>query len=164
MQPKTDSLRAAGFFSLFIMLGILLVSCGDWVMPKTLVGTWSTTQKITVRFKAGMFSYRFASSAVPVNIVMNIHEDGTVEGSVGEAKWEGCSVVDNRGWWEKTTNSSGGYIIIGKLTGNIFAQDTLAAKEIKMPFHLKDNMMAGTLFQKQGMGVFPMVNVHLSKQ
>lgn len=163
MKPKLDSLRAAGFFLLLIITSILLVSCRDWVMPKTLVGTWSASQKITVRFKDGMFSFRFAASPVPVNMVMTIHEDGTVDGSVGEAKWEACSVVDNRGWWEEMTNSGAGYMLTGKLTGNIFAQDTLAAKEIKMPFQMKDNIIEGTLFQKQGMGVFPMVDVHLTK-
>ena len=165
MNPKTDSLRAArSFLFLIIPCLLTLVSCRDWVMPKTLVGTWSAAQKITVRFKDGMFSFRFAASPVPINMVMTIHEDGTVDGSVGEAKWEACSVVDNRGWWEKLTNSGGGYMVVGKLSGNIFAQDTLATKEIKMPFRMKDNIIEGTLFQKQGMGVFPMVDVHLTKQ
>src|SRR5574341_1788310 len=105
MKPKPDALSAAGFFLLLIMPCLLLfVSCRDWVMPKTLVGTWSATQKITVRFKDGMLSYRFISAPAPVNIAVNIHENGTVDGNVGQAKCEGCSVVENRGWLGKTLN------------------------------------------------------------
>jgi hypothetical protein len=157
-RPKIHS----GLFLLFLFTcTVQFISCSEWVMPKSLVGTWSATQDVTVRFQSGIASFRFAKASV--QIAMNIQDDGTVKGSIGGANLEGCSVSQNRGWFGRTFNLNTDYIIAGRLTGSIFEQDTLTEKEFSLPFDMKADTVAGTIFQKQGTGVFPMVNIHLTK-
>ena len=162
MKPQSDHFTAAGVFQLFLIICTLqFVSCSEWVMPKTLVGTWSAIQEVSVRYQSGTMSFRFVKDTV--NIAMNIQDDGTVKGTIGGARFEGCLVSQNRGWFGKTFNLNADYIIAGKLSGSIFEQDTLTEKEISLPFNMKEDAIDGALFQKQGMGVFPMVNIHLTK-
>jgi hypothetical protein len=49
-------------------------------------------------------------------------------------------------------------VLAGKLSGTIFARDTLVDKQINLSFNRKKNRIEGTLFLRQGMGVSPMVN------
>jgi hypothetical protein len=131
-------------------------------MPKSLVGAWSAKQVVTVRYQTGFMSYRFVKDTV--QIAMNIQEDGSVNGSIGGARLEECVLSQNRGWFGRTFDLFTDYIITGKLSGSIFKQDTLTAKEISAPFDVKGDTITGSIFQKQGSDAFPMVNIRLAKQ
>ena len=129
---------------------------------QSFLGTWSFKQELRVRFKKGPAPFRFVKSTE--DIVMNIHIHGSVNGSVGDAKFDGCSVAKNRNWLFKVLDLNSDYKISGRLIGNTFARDTLIDKEISIRFNMKDNIIDGTLFHLEEMGTFPMVNVHLIKQ
>ncbi|MBI5916705.1 MAG: hypothetical protein HY842_15110 [Bacteroidetes bacterium] len=163
MNPKPH-LSFAGNLLVFFFIPAMLffASCSSQVEPEIPVGSWSATQETTVRFKAPREPFRFVSDTV--GIAVNIHDDGTVDGSVGEADFEGCSIRRNRGNLGRQLNLATDFVITGKLRGSIFPQDTLVEKPISMPFNMKDNFMDGAIFQKNGMGIFPMVNIHLARQ
>ena len=163
MNPKSHPSHSVGIFVPFLIFGtVLVVSCGEWVMPNSLVGTWVAQQVVSVRYESGFMSFRFAKDSV--NIAVTIHENGSVTGTVGGAKFEDCSVASNRGWFGRTFNLGTDYAVAGRLSGSIFGQDTLLAKEINILFSVKDGIVEGAIFQKQGVGVFPMVNIYLTKQ
>jgi hypothetical protein len=132
-----------------------------WQVPQALVGTWSSTQVVTVRLRSLRRDYRFVSDTVSIRMV--ISPSGRVEGSLGGARFEGCSVSANRTWLGRFFNLGTDYIVLGQLSGGIFTADTLARKGISAPFTLQAGSLEGTLFQKQGLGVFPMVQLRLSR-
>lgn len=134
------------------------------MVPKSIVGNWTGKQKVIVRFKnSGLLSYNFKTSPDSVMLSLTIKEDGNVSGSFGSAFFESCTVDKNRGWVGRKLNIATDYIIRGNLKGTIFASDILVQKEISFPFSVAGNALKGTIFQKQGMDIYPMVNVHLIK-
>jgi hypothetical protein len=141
---------------------IFFVSCSKWVIPRELVGTWSATQVVTVRYNTGIMSFRFVKDTV--TIAMSIQENGSILGTLGGAKFENCTVSANRGWFGRMFNLNTDYIITGNLAGRIFAQDTLSAKEISAPFNVVRDTLRGGIFHTQGMDAFPMVTLRLSRQ
>jgi hypothetical protein len=164
MIIKSHYLTAAIFILAAAVFAVIMLiySSKEWVMPESLVGTWSSKQEITIRFSQGVASFRFVKSTV--NIVMNIHADGSVDGTAGGAKFEGCSVAKNRNWLFKLLGLFTDYKIRGRLIGRTFAEDTLTKKEIDIPFNMKDNIIDGTIFHSSKMEAFRMVNIHLTKQ
>jgi hypothetical protein len=145
-----------------LICALQFISCGKWTVPKELANTWSATHVVSVRYQTGFMSFNFVKDTVRISVT--IREDGRVSGTLGGARFEDCSVAQNRGWFGKTFNLFTDYIITGKLSGSIFSKDTLISKEISMPFNLDNNSLIGGIFQKQGSDAFPMVSVHLTTQ
>ncbi len=95
---------------------------------------------------------------------IKIDEKGNVNGSLGTAAFKDCKVTVNRGWFGKQFNTGSDFIIVGNLSGTIFPSDTIMSKTLSFPFNVSSNMVIeGTIFQKQGAGVFPMAYVHVIK-
>jgi hypothetical protein len=123
-------------------------------------GKWTSRQLVTARLKENNADYSFSKDTVTIQTIIN--ENGSVEGFCGGAKLKDCSISENRGWFGRLFNLYTDYIITGKLIGSVFEKDTLNDKKISCRFNLKETFIDGTLFQKQAMDVFPMVNYHLS--
>jgi len=127
-------------------------------IPRRLVGTWSATREVAVRTSA----VPFRSVKSPVTIVVTIREDRSVDGWMGKAKFEGWA--RNRGMVGKTLDLFSDFVIAGRLTRSIFPDDTLTVNEISMPFDVEENAITGTIFQKESLDIFPMVNVQMTRQ
>jgi hypothetical protein len=147
------------FFFLILLIACSSARADDWTVPKYLTGEWTSTQVVTVRQKNAEGKIHFAKDSV--NIRITIGADGKVEGSCGSGIFNSCTITNNRGWFGRMFNWGSDYIITGTLLGNIFPGDTIIEKEISIPFNLTDGVSQGTLFQKHGADIFPMVNIRL---
>ena len=155
-----------------VLLGLVLFSGyfafrsreAKWEMPETLVGTWTGDQEVTVRSKSEEGDFVFTKSGGPLKMVLKIGEDGVVEGSVGDAVFEGCSVKQNRGRLGKALNLATDCAITGHLKGKIFPGDVIPEKVISIPFVLEGDVMSGSLFEKPWMDIYPLAGVELRKQ
>lgn len=74
--------------------------------PQVLVGTWATEAKIPT----GNFQ-----------IFFNLHEDGTVEGTVGDSTMHNAYFGKNRVWLIKLLGMATDYTIAGDLNGPIIS-------------------------------------------
>ena len=151
--------------SLFFFLTIC--SCGVSTprihVPNSLVGEWRGKQKVTVRYRING-KWVFVGSQQLVGVNLTIAEDGKVTGKVGDASFEQCAVLQNRGWLLRKLNMATDFEIKGNLIGQTFPGDTLYNKGIQFPFYLTpDGHLKGDIFQKQGWGVFPLIDINLIK-
>jgi len=141
---------------------LLTASCTRWSVPASLVGTWSGTQKVTVRVKQPRGPNRFVSDTVGITI--SVHADGSVEGRVGGATMVGAYVLRNRGWLGKALRFATDFRLEGRLQGAVFAEDPVPTMDVRAPFGVVGDTLAGTLFQQSGMGVYPMVDFRLARR
>jgi hypothetical protein len=141
---------------------LLAASCRRWSVPAPLVGTWSGTQKVTVRVRQPRGSDRFVSDTVAITV--SVHADGSVEGRVGGATLVGAWVLNNRAWLGRALHFATDFRLEGRLQGTLFTADPLPTMDIRAPFGVAGDTLAGTLFQKSGMGVYPMVDLRLARQ
>jgi hypothetical protein len=139
-----------------------VASCTRWAVPASLVGTWSGTQRVSVRVKQARGPSLFVSDTVA--IAVTVHADGSVEGHVGGATLVGAYVLKNRGWFGRTLHFATDFRLEGRLQGALFAEDPIPTKDIHAPFDAASDSLAGTLFQAQGMGVYPMVELRLVRR
>jgi hypothetical protein len=137
-------------------------ACTRWSVPAALVGTWSGTQKVTVRVRAERGGFRFVSDTAA--IALTVHADGSVEGHVGGATFVEAYVLKNRGWFGRALHIATDYRLEGRLQGAAFAADPVPTKDVHGPCDAVADTLAGTLFQAQGMGVYPMVELRLTKR
>jgi hypothetical protein len=159
---KTTTNRPSHCVLVMIALSSLLcVACNEWNVPNELVGTWTSRQVVRVRYTLSFASFRFVKDSA--SIVLTIRNDRTVEGQVGGATFEGCTVAKNRGTIARTLDLYSDYIIVGKLLGSIFPQDSIASKNISIPFNVEEGSVKGTIFQNKTADVVPMVDVVLAK-
>jgi len=151
MSPlkASSTLRAA----LAVSCLLFSVSCAPWSVPSSLVGTWSGTQKVTVRVRQPRGPNRFVSDTV--TIALSVRADGSVEGHVGGATLAGAYVLRNRGRFD--------FRLEGRLQGALFSGDPIPTMDIHAPFGVVNDTLAGSLFQQSGMGVYPMVDFRLAK-
>ena len=157
-SPKSSGLISLVFFTIIL----LLPSCKEWEMPNDLVGIWKSTQEVTVRYKEKGKPFQFISQSVEINI--RIKADGTMEGAVGGANLAGYKIIKNRSWFGKLFNIATDYHIKGKIIGRVFETDPVLEKEFQFPFNMDDDILTGTIYQKQGIGISPMVDVRLKKE
>ena len=75
--------------------------------PQTVVGAWETE-----------FETPFGKSQVS----FNLYEDGTVEGTVGDATMQDAYFRRNRGWLFRSLGMATDYIIVGDLKGSVISE------------------------------------------
>lgn len=129
-----------------------------------LIGTWSGKKFVTVRYSTGFMKFRFVKSKDSIPVEIRIDRDAGVSGSIGNAKLTDCSVIKNRGSVGRKLNLASDFAIRGKLEGFIFDGDTIANKEIAIPFELSAGKLSGSVFHKIGLDVFPMTGLNLMKR
>ena len=85
---------------------------------QALVGAWETEAEIRVtEAEGGVTSYW---GDLQVNF--SLYEDGTVEGTVGDAAMQNAYFKRNRGWFGKLLGMGTDYIIVGGLSGSITSE------------------------------------------
>lgn len=139
-----------------------VISCTRWTVPESLVGTWSGTQKVTVRVRQARGGFRFVSDTVA--IALGVRADGSVEGRVGGATLVGSYVLKNRGWVGRLINVATDFRLEGRLQGALFPEDPIPTMDVHAPFGISGDTLTGSLFQQSGMGVYPMVDLHLARR
>jgi hypothetical protein len=147
---------------IILSIAILLISCQESVDMRKVGGTWTSRQEMAVRYNTGFIKFRFVKAVVP--IVVNIHGDGVIDGTVGTAQLKECAIESNRGWLGRMLNMQTDYIFKGKLIGTAFDGDTLLEKTISAPFNIVKDTLKGGFFQLEGSGSFPMITLRLIKQ
>lgn len=76
---------------------------------------------------------------------LEIGEDGSVEGRVGDAKLVEGQLQQNRGAIGRGLNIKTDYIIVGKLEGEIVAGEHLVRSEVKIPLNFHGDTYSGGL-------------------
>lgn len=119
------------------MLGIAAVAFGLFsparaaTLDDAMAGRWSGTAKIVVNWTTRQ------TLAVDVTIA----RDGTVTGTVGDAKLMDAKLVKNR----KLFGLGADYVIVGKLDGDIIAAEKIRRSAVKFPLHWVDGRFRGGL-------------------
>jgi len=80
-----------------------------------------------------------------LSIAVDIREDGTVSGKVGDATLTEGQLKRNRGWLGRKLRVKTDYIIIGKLAGPIVASENFTRSAVKIPIDAKNGKLLGGL-------------------
>ncbi len=139
------SRRVAG---LALLLPILFGSfcygdAKEWQPPEELVGTWSARAEVFAPFKKDEYPSRNPDDWIPISLT--IQADGLVDGSIGNARFSGCWIENNRGWLGKKLNLKTDYIIRGgALEGGIVAADLERSRKFTIPCNIVDGKLKGS--------------------
>ncbi|MDP1727632.1 MAG: hypothetical protein Q8M15_12680 [Bacteroidota bacterium] len=172
MKSKINLLKLYIGLFLFFCIGLVMQGCGQShsiILDESnggtaLIGTWSGKQSVQVRYSTGFMKFRFVESGDSLVTLIQIDKEGKVSGSIGNAKMSDCRVIKNRGAVGRKLNLATDFSIRGKLEGFIFEGDTIASKDIAIPFEIKSDKLQGSVFHKIGMDVFPMLGLDLKKK
>ena len=122
---------------LIATLAILLPALTSWatesVVTPAMVGHWEGNARIIVSW--------CHQTNLPVKV--DIHADGSVTGTVGDAKLTEGSFESNRGWLLRKLNWATDYIIVGGLDGAIVAAEGITRSSVKMPLNFSDGTFTG---------------------
>jgi hypothetical protein len=158
MRRSPVSARFAACLS--VCLALVLAGCG-WGGAPLPTGTWGGWHPVSVRLPTGATSFEFQKDTV--EILMTVHPDRSVTGHIGKAKFSGCRVASNRGWFERLLDLNTDYVVLGDLSGAIYPRDRQIGREISIPFSLERDSLMGSVFQVNAAGVYPMVTVRLAR-
>jgi len=126
------------------------------------VGTWSGPARVAVRIPQASGPARFATDTVPVTLT--VRADGSVEGRVGEASLVEAYVLQNRGWIGRAIHLATDFRLEGRLRGAVFPEDRHPTQDVRAPFDVAGDTLAGSLFQVSGIGVYPMAALRLRRE
>jgi len=114
----------------------VLISCASRsVLTPAQVGHWEGNGRIIVSW--------CHQKNLPVKV--DIHTDGSVTGTVGDAKLTEGSFQQNRGWLGRKLNLATDYIIQGNLDGPIVAAETITRERVMMPLNFGGGAFTGGL-------------------
>jgi hypothetical protein len=139
------------------LLGV--TSCARWTVPASLAGTWYGIERASVRVRPDSGPPTFLTDTVPVTLT--VHADGSVEGSVGGATLVEAYVLKNRGPVGRAFHLATDFRLEGRLRGAVFAGDPHPTQDVRAPFDVAGDTLAGTLFQVTGIAVYPMARLRL---
>ena len=115
----------------------LLIACGsqaaESVVTPAMVGHWEDNARIVVSW--------CHQTNLPVKV--DIHADGSVTGTVGDAKLTKGRFESNRGWLGRKLNLYSDYIITGGLDGAIVAAEGITRSGVKIPLNFNDGIFVG---------------------
>lgn len=125
------------------MLGLLMASvltsaftgsrAAESIVTPAMAGHWEGSAQIVVSW--------CHQTKLPVKI--DIHADGSVTGTVGDAKLTEGRFQRNRGWLGRKLNLWSDYIITGGLSGAIVAAEGITRSGVKMPLNFSGDAFAG---------------------
>jgi hypothetical protein len=103
------------------------------VVTPAMVGHWEGNARIVVSW--------CHQTNLPVK--MDIHADGSVTGTVGDAKLTEGRFQKNRGWLGRELNLWSDYIVTGGLGGAIVAAEGITRSNVKMPLNFSGDTFTG---------------------
>ncbi len=125
------------FSGLAVAFGVLLPVVSLWasdsiVTPAT-AGHWEGNARIIVTW--------CHQTNLPVQL--DIGADGSVVGTVGDARLEAGRFQQNRGWVGRKLNLATDYIITGNLSGAIVAAEGIDRSGVMIPLNLSGGNLKG---------------------
>lgn len=78
-------------------------------------------------------------------LAVDIREDGTVTGKIGDATLTNGRLKRNRGWLGRKMNLGTDYIIMGELRGAIVAREGIIRSRVNMPLNFRGGSFVGGL-------------------
>lgn len=105
----------------------------SWLPPKNLVGRWEGYARIYVNW----------TKRRRLSVSMAIAADGTVTGSVEDAKLVSARIHSDRDATERALNLACDFIVIGKLEGPVIAAEGIRRDGVFIPFNLVNGRLVG---------------------
>lgn len=140
----------------FIISITILLACDKSVVPGNLSGTYTGKERVFIRYdRGGQYIYR--DNYVLMSLI--IDSKGNVSGMVGDAIFDGCNVVQNRGWIGRQLGIKTDFLINGMLKGSTFDKDTIVNKNISIPFNIENGELKGSLFLTTKGESFPIISI-----
>ena len=109
-----------------------IMSTGVNILP-TVAGHWEGRSSIV----SGWCNQR------RLKVAVTVHDDGAVDGSVGDAALEHGRFAANRTWIGKLLGWRSEYLITGELAGMIVAPESIARAEVKIPVTMTGTRLLG---------------------
>lgn len=138
--------------SLLIMISVSVTInnkvMNNWNPSESLVGNWRGQDEVSAPFKKGQSPSEYTEDWIKIEIM--IESDGNVTGIIGEAELIDCKVKQNRTWFERFVRIKTDFVIKGYLENGINHDDTIAKREISIPFNLLDRKLKGSIFEIEG--------------
>ena len=119
--------------TLAILLPALTAWAAESVVTPAMVGHWEGNARIIVSW--------CHQTNLPVKV--DIHADGSVTGTIGDAKLTEGRFESNRGWLLRKLNWATDYIIVGGLDGAIIAAEGITRARVKLPLNFSAGTFAG---------------------
>lgn len=137
--------------TLLLIVGVLYNKSimAKWEPDETIIGLWSGNGKSHIDLPSDN-SEEYINTYTEVEIMIIIHEDGTVTGSVGDATLTECHITLNRTDFERSIHFKTDYIIKGQLQDAIVVGDAISYRDITIPFNIEDDTLKGSLFLIKG--------------
>ena len=89
-----------------------------------------------------------------LTVKLDIHPDGSVSGTVGDAKLTEGHFQQNRGWLGRKLNLWSDYIITGGLDGTIVAAEGIKRERVMLPLDYNDSIFKGGVATEGSLCVF----------
>lgn len=103
--------------------------------PEELVGTWSGEGRIIVTW----------CEAERLPIELEIHDDASVTGTIGDAALSAAALRRNRGALAKEFELATDWIVVADLEGPLVAAEGIRRGGVKLPFDLEQGELHGGL-------------------
>lgn len=121
--------------TLAILLTVASAQANGSVVTPAMAGDWEGNTRIIVSW----------CQQKNLALKLDIHADGSVSGSVGDAKLTGGCFEQNHGWLGRKLNLATDYIIRGKLDGAIVAAEGIALERVMIPLNFGSGVFKGGL-------------------
>jgi len=130
--------------TLVLMLPILCSCESPNAINPALVGHWEGNGRIIVSW----------CHQKNLTTKVDIHPDGSVTGTVGDATLTEGRFLKNRGWLGRKLNIETDYIITGDLDGPIVAAEGITRQRAMMPCNFDDGFIKGAVDTEGSLCVF----------
>ncbi len=115
-------------------------SMTKWEPTKSQIGKWSGTGELHLDYQ--VTPYKNEDS----EIVLEIHKNGNVSGTLGDSQLIECKITLNRVRFERFLQIKTDYIIKGYIDSKINEHDELFMRKISIPCNIDDNVLLGSIF------------------
>ena len=131
MKALSHSVRLLILLTLLLTAGSSLAS--QSVVTGTMSGHWEGSARIVVSW--------CHHTNLPVKV--DIHPDGTVAGTIGDATLVQGRFQRNRGWLGRKLNLASDYIIQGDLQGALVAAEGITRSRVMIPLNFTGSLFKG---------------------
>jgi len=134
LSPVNTTPHITRLVATLALLLPVLTSCGsDVAVPPAMVGHWEGNARIIV-------SWCHQKS---LSVKLDIHQDGSVSGTVGDAKLTDGRFAPNRGWLGRKLNLWSDYIVTGGLDGDIVSAEGIQRERVSLALDYNDGIFKG---------------------
>jgi hypothetical protein len=119
--------------TLVLMLPVLSSCASQSVLTPAQVGYWEGNARIIMTW----------CHQTNLLVKLDIKPDGSVTGSVGDARLTEGRFLNNRGWLGRKLNIETDYIIKGHLDGPIVAAEAITRARVLMPLNFDGGLIKG---------------------